>query len=57
MESTVIIAGWQSLQLQQIRTSPDAAATKNEEKDLLTYGRLRVCRDLQEEILTCTASP
>ena len=39
MESTAIIVGWQSLQLQQIRTSPSAAAMKaeTEEEILITF--------------------
>jgi len=54
-----MIVGWQSLWLQQMRTSPNAAAmdTEMEEKKLLTLGRSQVCGDLQRDLLTSTISP
>jgi len=49
MESTAIIVRWQSLWLQQRRTSPDIAArdVETKEKNLLTFRRLQAGRDLQ----------
>jgi len=59
MESTAVAAGWQSLQLQQARINPSAAAidTKTKEKKLLTFRRPHIDRDLQQDILTSTANP
>jgi len=59
MESTAIIAGWQSLWLQQMKTNPNAAAIDAEmkEKKLLTFRRPQVGRDLQQDALTSTANP
>jgi len=59
VESIAIIVGWQSLWLQQMRTSPNAAAidTEMKEKNLLTFGRPQIGKDLQENILTSTANP
>jgi len=53
IKSTTIKAGWQSLWLQQMRTSSSAAATDAEmkkKKELLTFGRCHVHRDLQQDI-------
>ena len=49
----MIIAGWQSLLLQQMRTSPNAAPTDTEmKKGLFTFGRPQagVGRDLQQKM-------
>jgi len=58
MESIAIMAGWQSLKLQQVRISPNAvvidAVTKGE--NLLTFGRPQQGRDLQLNLLTSTAN-
>jgi len=58
MKNTVAIVGWQSLWLQQKRTSPNAAAvdTKKKEKKLLTFRRLPVDNNLQQNVLTSTAN-
>mgnify|MGYP001853302158 CR=1 FL=1 len=49
MESTAIIAGWHNPRLQQMKTSPNAAAidTETKEKNLLTFRMSLVGRDLQ----------
>jgi len=49
--------GQQSLQLLQIRTSINAAATETKEENPLTFGRPYVSKDLQQDILTSTANP
>jgi len=42
-----------------VRASPNSTAmhTETKEKNLLTLGRLQVCRDLQQETLASTANP
>lgn len=59
MESTAIIAGWQNLCMQQMRTSPSAALmdTETKEEDLLTLRRPQVVKDLQQDTLVSTANP
>ena len=59
MESTAIIAGYQSPRQQQVRISPNAAAvyTETKEKKLLTLRRPQVGRDLQQDTLASTTNP
>lgn len=59
MENTVIIAGWQSPRLQQMRTSLNAAAVDSEtkEENLLTLRRPQVGWDLQQDTLSSAAKP
>jgi len=58
-ENTAEIAGWQSQWLQQMRTSPNAAAVdaKTKEEKLLTSERSQVGKDLQRDTLASTANP
>lgn len=58
MEITAVISGQQSPRLQQIRTSPNTAATGKERKEenLLTFGKPQVGRDLQHNTLASTAN-
>ena len=53
------MAKWHNLRLQQMRTSPNAAAvdTETKEEKLLTFGRILVGRDLQQDTLISTANP
>ena len=59
MESPAIVAEWHDPKLQQMRTSPNAAAidTETKEEKLLTSGRPHISRDLQQDTLTFTANP
>jgi len=49
MESTAIIAGWQSPRLQQMRTSSNTAAedTETKKEKLLIFGKPPVGNNLQ----------
>lgn len=59
IESAAIIAGLQSLQLQQKRTSPNTAAvdTKIKEENFPTFRRPQLHTNLQQDIFTSTANP
>ena len=59
MESIAVIAEWHNPRLQEMRTSPNAAAVDAETKEekLLTFGRPPVGKDLQQDTLTFTANP
>lgn len=56
---TAIIVGWQSLWLEQMRTSPHATDidTETKEQSSLNFGRPQVGRDLQQDTLASTANP
>ena len=56
-KSTAIIAKWHNHRLQQMRTSPNAAATDTKEEKPLTWGRPPVSRDLQQDTLAPAANP
>jgi len=58
MESTAIITEWHNARLQQMKTSPNAAAVdpKTKEEKRLTFRKPEIGRNLEQDTLPSTAN-